>query len=403
MYHNIPYSFYPSYYSPTDGYAQALAEERAARDQYVNALQQQQEARDRAARARLARQAYHSPYNSYLSSSDDDGDFVTGSSSRMPFSDPYYEPGLRSSGGFGAYGMSPQQQRRALFEDQRRKELLELQKARERERVMELVEEERRKQLMEEELRRRIREEERQRRVREEEELRRKILEEERANVEQERLRQRRLSELEQLYHLPLVPNPPNSPSDVLGPCLLPIVTPLPRRSLHQLGSGTPEPRSPSTESERAASPKPEPRSYTPEQVSAALKIQNFYRSHFPRFKSLKTLSSLQSHFDALRSSFTLPTQVDFKLDASISNDNILTVPTHSLPLSSLASLDVEELPTIPSLAYTPTNTPLHQYYEELNRLLTKLDAIESQGDRLIRDRRRELGKDSRARSGKGR
>ncbi|KAK7688657.1 hypothetical protein QCA50_008195 [Cerrena zonata] len=161
MYHNIPYSFYLNYYSPIDGNAQALAE-RAARDQYINALQQQQEARDHAARARLALQAYHSLYSSYLSSLDGDRDFVTGSSSQMHSSDTYYEPSRRSSEGLSAYCMSPQQQRRALFEDQRRKDLLELQKAREREWLMELVEEERRRQL---------------------------ILEEGRVNVEQERLR----------------------------------------------------------------------------------------------------------------------------------------------------------------------------------------------------------------------
>ena len=415
MYRSFPYSYYPGFYSPRDGYAQALAEEQAAREQYLNALQQQQEARDRAARARLARQAYdRSPYNSYLSSSDDDDDLLNSLSS--PYSSSYYDTTTSLPRGLGAYGLSPQQ-RRALFEDQRRKELLEMQKAQERERLMQMVEEERKKQLMEEELRRRIREEERQRRVREEEELRRKILQEEQAKADQEELRQQRLGELEQLYRdlgfrttarsQPTEPvstsrrrRRPGSQIDyfvqpfrrarTMSP---PHRQPSPQAKPTSIKVTTPEPSSSTTghQSERAPTPKPPQPAYSAEQVSAVTKIQNFYRSHFPRFKSLKILSSLQATFDSLKSSFVLPANLDFKLDSSISSDNILTIPTHSIPLPSSSSHD--DVPSIPSLAYTPTNAPLHQYYEELNRLLTKLDEVESFGDRSVRDRRRELAR----------
>lgn len=260
MYHSIPYSYYPSFSSPYDGYVQALAEEQAARDQYLNALQQQREAQDRVARARLARQAYdRSPYNSYLSSSDDEA-FVTGSSLQSPYSNSTYEPNIPLSRGLDSYGISPHHQRRALFEDQRRQEYQELQRAREKERLMQLVEEERRKQFVEEELRRRIREEERQRRVREEE-SRRKILEEERARAEQQQLRQQRLGELEQLYRdLGFRPTARSQPAeqvsslcdshifavliasfysllDVLVPCLLLIANPLLKRTQCRLES----------------------------------------------------------------------------------------------------------------------------------------------------------------------
>ncbi|CAL1698297.1 unnamed protein product [Somion occarium] len=50
-------------------------------------------------------------------------------------------------------------------------------------------------------------------------------------------------------------------------------------------------------------------------------------------------------------------------------------------------------MPCIPPLAYTPTNAPLHHYYEELNRLLTALDAVESHGDKTVREQRRELAR----------
>ena len=60
---------FPYYYRPTtpsdSEYLRALAEERAAREQYAAARRAQEEARQRAARARAARRAYASPYSSY--------------------------------------------------------------------------------------------------------------------------------------------------------------------------------------------------------------------------------------------------------------------------------------------------------------------------------------------------
>ena len=68
----FPYYHYPSpsdpyarFSSPADSdYLRALAEERAAREQYAAARRAQEEARQRAARARAARRAYVSPYSS---------------------------------------------------------------------------------------------------------------------------------------------------------------------------------------------------------------------------------------------------------------------------------------------------------------------------------------------------
>ncbi len=65
----FPTSYFPygaptySYTRPDSDYFQALAEEEAARRQYADALRAQEEARNRAARARLARQAYESAHN----------------------------------------------------------------------------------------------------------------------------------------------------------------------------------------------------------------------------------------------------------------------------------------------------------------------------------------------------
>jgi hypothetical protein len=42
-------------------------------------------------------------------------------------------------------------------------------------------------------------------------------------------------------------------------------------------------------------------------------------------------------------------------------------------------------------LAFTPTNVPIRSYDEDLNRILTKLDAVESWGQKKVRQRRRDV------------
>ncbi|KAI0076880.1 hypothetical protein K474DRAFT_1644269, partial [Panus rudis PR-1116 ss-1] len=136
----------------------------------------------------------------------------------------------------------------------------------------------------------------------------------------------------------------------------------------------------------KSSAPKQSP--VTQEQKAAAEKILNFYREHFPQYKALKTISSINDRFDKLKSSFHLPAVLDYQLD----NDTIISVDTQFLPLPPLSALD-EDKPEVPPLAYTPTNAPLHQYYEELNRLLTALDAVESHGVKAIREKRRDLAR----------
>lgn len=163
----------PSYSRPDSQYLQALAEEEAARRQYQQALREQENARNRAARARLARQAYESPaHDSYLADEDDYGYRYAPPAARSSyptFSDMPY--------------LSPHEQRALLQERQRleqqareqqmRIEALERERERERQRIRAL-EEERKRRLLEEERRRRIMlEEEERQRLREEERRRR--------------------------------------------------------------------------------------------------------------------------------------------------------------------------------------------------------------------------------------
>lgn len=66
-------------------------------------------------------------------------------------------------------------------------------------------------------------------------------------------------------------------------------------------------------------------------------------------------------------------------------------MPTAGISLHDAA--DSDDATAVPKLAYTPTNAPLHVYYEELSRILTKLDGVQSGGHEDVRLKRRELAR----------
>ncbi|KAI0791001.1 hypothetical protein C8Q75DRAFT_732618 [Abortiporus biennis] len=401
-----PYGF--SGYSPSDEYTRALAEERAARSQYAAALRAQEEARQRAARARLARQAFtpYSPYNSY--SSDDYDDLDEGS----------YTP--RSPYDIMGFGMSPQQ-RRALAQEQRRREQLQLERERilEEERRQKLLEEERQRKLMEEE-------EERQReaeaqRLRDQEEEFKRIMEERQraqeardANEIEDDQEDELPDGLRQFYRdlglrLPRFEHPdlPHAharrartsspihrhPAPIHFGSPPPIRTqlresPSPRMKSPQQPSPSPSQRAESPLKRQATPPKsqaPPPPQATPEETAAAARIQTFYRKHMPHHRVMKTLSDLATQYESLSSAFKLPEKVEYNVDGTHT-----IVDTASLDLPPVTE---EEIPSVPSLTYSAMNVPVHQYDESLNQLLTKLDAVESGGDREIREKRRALAR----------
>lgn len=111
---------------------------------------------------------------------------------------------------------------------------------------------------------------------------------------------------------------------------------------------------------------------------AAATKIQSFYRSQ----KALTTISKLEGKFRQLKQAFAIPNAIDFisedgtvitlKADGTETNSNIIR---HSVPAK---------------LAFTSTNVPIRAYDEELNRILTALDAVESWGDKKVREKRKD-------------
>jgi hypothetical protein len=123
--------------------------------------------------------------------------------------------------------------------------------------------------------------------------------------------------------------------------------------------------------------PQQSPPSPSPERLEeAATKIQTHYRIH----RALRAISALASQFESLKASFIPPTTIDYQAgDGTVSS---VPVPASESSSSTASTADVK-------LAFTPTNVPLHTYIELLSRLLVSLDAVESRGDRGVRERRR--------------
>ncbi|KAG6827692.1 hypothetical protein H0H92_010730 [Tricholoma furcatifolium] len=121
-----------------------------------------------------------------------------------------------------------------------------------------------------------------------------------------------------------------------------------------------------------------QPRHSLEEQNEAATKIQTAFRV----YRALASLKDLETQFDTLVNSFSLPSVIDFQ-----GSEGPISV---SVP----AVLPTDPAGDTPKLAYDSTNYALHSYTESLNRLLIKLDGVESWGDPSVRrSRRRTVGK----------
>jgi len=120
----------------------------------------------------------------------------------------------------------------------------------------------------------------------------------------------------------------------------------------------------------------------TPEQADAATKIQSFYRLR----KALATIAQLEAKFEDLKHGFALPETVDYlSADGEVIT---LKVDATTVPMQSDA---VSESTAPARLAFTHTNVPLRKYDEDLNRILASLDAVESWGEKKVREKRRDV------------
>jgi hypothetical protein len=163
--------------------------------------------------------------------------------------------------------------------------------------------------------------------------------------------------------------------------------TPSPARSVLSSSQSHPSPRSasPPTQAntmEAKSEPIPSSSPTSEQQINATTKIQSFYRTR----KSLAAISQLESKFEDLKHAFTLPDAVDY-----ISADGeVVTLRVDHAALTQSETRSESASPAA-RLAFTPTNVHIRAYDGNLNCILTTLDAVESWGEKKVRDRRRDV------------
>lgn len=138
---------------------------------------------------------------------------------------------------------------------------------------------------------------------------------------------------------------------------------------------------SPLSQSNQPKTQTPQPRmSY----MAAVTLIQGLAKQQISLRQRLRQLSSLQSEFSDLQSSFSMPES--YVISTQIFPQALICVFCR-LIFDSDKSTDAGA----PILAYTAQNLPLRAQEEALTRLLTKLDAIPSNGSTRVRDERKKL------------
>ncbi|KAF8154102.1 hypothetical protein B0H34DRAFT_720333 [Crassisporium funariophilum] len=148
---------------------------------------------------------------------------------------------------------------------------------------------------------------------------------------------------------------------------------------------------SPGRSSEPAVEPFKPTTTYTEEHENAASKIQTQYRLH----KSLRALDDIASQFETSKKNFAYPSVIDFQKPGS---ENGVVSVRACRPPSDFDNDDDWEMMDADApeakLAYTSVNFPLHAYTDGMDKLLMKLDGVDSGGKKSIRMRRRAIIKD---------
>ncbi|KAF9648130.1 hypothetical protein BDM02DRAFT_3115910 [Thelephora ganbajun] len=179
--------------------------------------------------------------------------------------------------------------------------------------------------------------------------------------------------------------------------------TPVPRFSVSTLSPGRSPcaiPHTRPTQFSRYPSPSPSPNpvipEVTPKQVRASMTIQEFYRTRMVRRQALVSIAELSTQFEQFKSAYSSPTRLDF---CGATPDDTITIPVPSesfvhalsIPPSSRLEDATEASKYNPGLAFTSNNKVVHEYIENLNRLLDKLDRIESGGHASVREQRKQM------------
>jgi len=114
------------------------------------------------------------------------------------------------------------------------------------------------------------------------------------------------------------------------------------------------------------------------------LRIQEQYRIH----RSFRAIRDIEANFQRIKESFVFPRTLDFQ-DPGF--DGIVTVPSCPLDELDLERMDIDD--SEGKLAYNSANHAFHAQVDALDKLLVKLDGVESWGKKVVRERRREVVK----------
>ena len=128
--------------------------------------------------------------------------------------------------------------------------------------------------------------------------------------------------------------------------------------------------------------------------------IQEFYRSRTARRQALASIAEISTQLEQFKSAFSSPPHLDYR---RATPDGVITIPVtsesfaraSSLPSSSGGGEDTTETSNSnPRLAFTSNNKVVLEYIENLNRLVDKLDVIESGGHASVREQRKQMIRD---------
>lgn len=153
-------------------------------------------------------------------------------------------------------------------------------------------------------------------------------------------------------------------------------------------GEGSSRPSTPRTPPAR--SPSPISRHSLEEQNEAASRIQKQYRIH----ASLRSIDNLASQFETLKKNFAYPRTIDFQKPGS--EGGHISVGAYRPPSDFDNEDDVQPMDVDSpegKLDYTSTNYALNSYMDSMDKLLMKLDGVESWGQNEIRLKRRSIVK----------
>ena len=111
------------------------------------------------------------------------------------------------------------------------------------------------------------------------------------------------------------------------------------------------------------------------------------------RQRALASIAEVLTQFEQFKSNFSPPSQLDYR---GATADDVIPIPVSepfvhasSIPPSSGDSADTTD--TSKLLAYTPNNKVVLEYIENLNRLVDRLDRIESGGHAGVREQRKQM------------